>query len=57
MRKKGFTGVDWFLNSILLNMETWHKIVDNTLKDLKKLDNYLNRKIISAYSKVIVNVF
>ena len=36
------------------NMETWHNIVDNDLKELKKLDNCLIRKIIGAHSKVPV---
>ena len=47
----------WFLNSILLNMGTWHNIVSNDLKELKKLDNYLIRKIIGAHSKVTVEFF
>ena len=42
----------WFLNSVLLNMETWHNLQEKDLKELKKLDQYLLRKIIGAHSKV-----
>ena len=44
----------WFLNSVLLNMETWHNLQDNHLKELMTLDNYLIRQIIGAHSKVPV---
>ena len=44
----------WFLNSILLNMETWHNLKDNELNELKKLDQYLLRKMLRAHSKVPV---
>ena len=42
----------WFLNSLLLNMETWHNVQDSDLKVFMKLDQYLLRKIIGAQSKV-----
>ena len=35
-------------------METWHNLKDKELNDLKKLDQYLLRKIIGAHSKVPV---
>ena len=44
----------WFFNSILLNMETWHNLKDNDLKEINKLDNFLLRKIVGAHSKVPV---
>ena len=46
----------WFLNSTLLNMETWHNMKENDLNELKKLDQYLLRKIIGAHSKVPVEL-
>ena len=44
----------WFLNSVLLNMESWHNLKDHQLKELKVLDQYLLRKIVGAHSKVPV---
>ena len=35
-------------------METWHNVIDNDLKELKKLDQYLLRKIIGTHAKVPV---
>ena len=46
----------WFLNSILLNMESWHNLRDEQLKELMVLDQYLIRKIIGAHSKVPVEL-
>ena len=44
----------WFLNSLLLNIETWHNVQDSDIKILIKLDQYLIRKIVGAHSKVIL---
>ena len=41
----------WFLNSILLNMETWHNIVDNNLKELKSLKIILSEKLLVLTQK------
>ena len=46
----------WFLNSVLLNMETWHNLQDHQLKELKTLDNFLIQQIIGAHSKVPVEL-
>ena len=46
----------WFLNSVLLNMETWHNLQDHHLKELMTLDNFLIRQIIGANSKVPVEL-
>ena len=42
----------WFLNSILLNMETWHNVQDSDLQIFMKLDQYLIRQIVGSQSKV-----
>ena len=42
----------WFLNSILLNMETWQNLKDNDLREINKLDNFLLGKMVGAHSKV-----
>ena len=44
----------WFLNSVLLNMESWHNVNDQQLKELKVLDQYLLRQILGSHSKVPV---
>ena len=44
----------WFLNSVLLNMESWHNLKDQQLKELKVIDQYLLRQILGAHSKVPV---
>ena len=46
----------WFLNSVLLNMETWHNLQDHHLKELMTLDNFLIQQIIGANSKVPVEL-
>ena len=42
----------WFLNSILLNSESWHSITDTDIEKLTILDNCLMRYILGAHSKV-----
>ena len=42
----------WFLNSILLDMESWHNLKDEQLKKQIILYQLLIRKIIGAHSKV-----
>ena len=42
----------WFLNSILLNMETWQNLKDNDLTEINNLDNFLLGKMVGAHSKV-----
>ena len=44
----------WFLNTVLLNMESWHNVNDQQLKELKVLDQYLLRQIFGSHSKVPV---
>ena len=43
-----------FINSVLINAEVWHSIVEDDLKDLKKADKILLRKIMEAPEKTCV---
>ena len=45
-----------FINSVLINAEVWHPIVENDLKLLKKADKILLRKILEAPSKTCVEL-
>jgi hypothetical protein len=42
----------WFVNSMLVNMEAWHNILQKDTDVFIKLDHYLIKKIIGTHSKV-----
>ena len=44
-----------FLNSILLNSESWHSVTESDFEKLTLLDNKLMRSIIKAHAKVPTN--
>ena len=41
----------WFVNSMLVNMEAWHNVLQKDTDVFIKLDHYLIRKIIGTHSK------
>ena len=43
-----------FINSVLINAEVWHSVVEDDLKDLKKADKILLPKILEAPEKTCV---
>ena len=46
----------WFVNSMLLNVEAWHNMLQKDMNIITSMDKYLVRKIINSHSKAPVEL-